>query len=174
VYVLIGMLSKALGSYSAFACSTPAVAELLLNRARTLIFSPGLPAPCVEAARMALHTLHSEPELVDRLHRTRSPCETSCHTEGSPCLGLRCRVVPLVIGDARAAMALCEGALRMGVFAQAIRLPTVLEGTSRPRLVAMATHTEDQLRCAARALTAVSGGPSGLDVGPARWPVDSA
>ena len=61
-------------------------------------------------------------------------------------------IVPLIVGDASAALAVCEGALERGVFAQAIRPPTVPDGTSRLRLVAMASHTEAELRAAARTL----------------------
>jgi glycine C-acetyltransferase/8-amino-7-oxononanoate synthase len=51
-------------------------------------------------------------------------------------------------------MALCERVLRAGVFAQAIRPPTVPEGTSRLRLAAMATHRATELRRAAGAIAA--------------------
>ena len=55
-------------------------------------------------------------------------------------------IVPLVIGAPDDAMAASEAALRNGVFAQAIRPPTVPEGTSRLRLVATAAHDPDDLR----------------------------
>jgi glycine C-acetyltransferase/8-amino-7-oxononanoate synthase len=61
-------------------------------------------------------------------------------------------IVPLVVGDAQAALVLCERLLRAGVFAQAIRPPTVPDGTSRLRLAAMATHKDAELRRAAGAL----------------------
>jgi glycine C-acetyltransferase/8-amino-7-oxononanoate synthase len=61
-------------------------------------------------------------------------------------------IIPLVIGDPRTAMALCEDGLRRGIFAQAIRPPTVPDGTSRLRLVATAAHREGDLRAAARTL----------------------
>lgn len=61
-------------------------------------------------------------------------------------------IVPLVIGDAARAMACCEEALRRGVFAQAIRPPTVPPGTSRLRLTVMATHSPEELRAAASAV----------------------
>ena len=57
-----------------------------------------------------------------------------------------------MVGDARRAMALCERALERGVFAQAIRPPTVPEGTSRLRLAVMATHSADEMRLAARVI----------------------
>ena len=60
--------------------------------------------------------------------------------------------MPLVIGDAAEAMAACERALSRGVFAQAIRPPTVPDGTSRLRIAVMASHTKSELRAAARVL----------------------
>jgi hypothetical protein len=64
--------------------------------------------------------------------------------------------------------------LRKGVFAQAIRPPTVPDGTSRLRLVAIATHSEAELRRAARVLAAVAGPqPVGFDVVSGGWPADS-
>jgi hypothetical protein len=61
-------------------------------------------------------------------------------------------IVPLIVGDQHAAMSLCEAALRRGVFAQAIRPPTVAPGTSRLRLAVMASHTAEELRNAARVI----------------------
>ena len=60
--------------------------------------------------------------------------------------------MPLIVGDAGLAMRICEAALEQGVFAQAIRPPTVPEGTSRLRLAVMASHTQAELREAARVL----------------------
>jgi hypothetical protein len=61
-------------------------------------------------------------------------------------------IVPLIVGDERVTMGLCQGAIEQGVFAQAIRPPTVAAGTSRLRLTAMASHTPDELSMAARVL----------------------
>jgi glycine C-acetyltransferase/8-amino-7-oxononanoate synthase len=175
VDVLVGTLSKALGSYGAFVCCTPDVAQLLVNRARTLIFSTGLPAPCVEAARTALQTLRSEPELVDRLHRNALVLRDELSHAGFSVARTEMPIVPLVMGDPRAAMGVCEGALRRGVFAQAIRPPTVPEGTSRLRVVAMATHAEAHLRHAARVLAAAAAAqPAGFDAAPGGWSEASA
>jgi glycine C-acetyltransferase/8-amino-7-oxononanoate synthase len=65
-------------------------------------------------------------------------------------------IVPLIVGEPEAAMALCEAALAGGVFAQAIRPPTVPGGTSRLRLVAMASHREADLLDAAHVLNAAA------------------
>ncbi len=66
-------------------------------------------------------------------------------------------------------MSLCEHALERGVFAQAIRPPTVPDGTSRLRLAVMATHSADELRGAARVI-----GQAAREVGIAQAPAGRA
>jgi 8-amino-7-oxononanoate synthase len=154
VDVVIGTLSKALGSYGAFVCCSPELAELLVNRARTLIFSTGLPPACAAAALAALDVVRSSPELVQRLRSNARLLRAELAARGYAVPAGEMPIVPLVLGDPHEAIALCEAALREGTFAQAIRPPTVPEGTSRLRLAAMATHTHDDLRHAAAALAA--------------------
>ena len=152
VDVVIGTLSKALGSYGAFACCSPELAELIINRARTLIFSTGLPPACLAAALAALGVLRSAPGLIPDLHGNARVLRAELAAGGFAVPPGEMPIVPLVLGDPRETMALCEAALQEGVFAQAIRPPTVPEGTSRLRLVAMATHTPEDLRHAAATL----------------------
>jgi glycine C-acetyltransferase/8-amino-7-oxononanoate synthase len=152
VDVVIGTLSKALGSYGAFACCSSELRKLLVNRARTLIFSTGLPPASVAAASAALAVLRRTPELVDQLHTNSRVLRAASVASGFPVPPGDMPIVPLVVGDPEDTMSLCEAALREGVFAQAIRPPTVPEGTSRLRLVATATHTPDDLRQAAAIL----------------------
>ncbi|WP_259313062.1 8-amino-7-oxononanoate synthase [Capillimicrobium parvum] len=155
--VVVGTLSKALGSYGAFACCSAELATFLVNRARTVIFSTGLPPSCVAAAGEALRILRNEPRVVGRLHANARALRAELAAQGLAVEPGDMPIVPLVIGDPEAAMGLCEAALDRGVFAQAIRPPTVPDGTSRLRLVAMASHTEAELRDAARVLGALTG-----------------
>ena len=164
VDVVIGTLSKALGSYGAFACCSPELAELLVNRARTLIFSTGLPPSCLAAARAALEVLRTAPELVQHLNSNARLLRAELAGRGFAVPPGEMPIVPLALGDPHETMALSESALREGVFAQAIRPPTVPEGTSRLRLVVMATHANDDLRHAAAALAAARA--AGRDPGP--------
>ena len=76
--------------------------------------------------------------------------------EGFDLGGSRTQILPLVIGEPQQAMKICETALAQGVFAQAIRPPTVPPMTSRLRLAVMATHHEEELRAAARTLGAAA------------------
>ncbi len=154
--VVVGTLGKALGSYGAFVCCTTSMGAFLVNRARTLIFSTALPPPSLGAALEALRIVREEPEIVARLHRNAHVLREGLGMPPEPM-----PIVPLIVGEPDAAMALCEAALRGGVFAQAIRPPTVPQGTSRLRLVAMASHREDDLLEAARIVNASRSDPRG-------------
>ncbi|HVS29376.1 MAG TPA: 8-amino-7-oxononanoate synthase, partial [Solirubrobacteraceae bacterium] len=152
VDAVVGTLGKALGSYGAYVCCDSQVARYLVNTARSLIFSTSLPPPAVAGALAALELLQEHPRRVRRLAGNADTLREALEQEGFAAPVSRTQIVPLIVGDARLAVRLCEEALRRGVFAQAIRPPTVPEGTSRLRLAVMASHTERELRGAARAL----------------------
>ena len=151
VDVLVGTLGKALGSYGAYACCDRATAQYLVNTARTLIFSTALPPAAVAAAQTALEILRDQPHRVGKLARNARTLRAALAGAGLVAPGpSESHIVPIVVGSANDTVEACERALRDGVFAQAIRPPTVPDGTSRLRLAAMACHTTGELREAAR------------------------
>jgi 8-amino-7-oxononanoate synthase len=152
VDVVVGTLGKALGAYGAFAACSAPMRDYLTNTARSLIFSTALPPPAVAGALAALEVLQEHPEMVDRLQANADAVRDELAREGFEVAGSSTQIVPLVVGDADLAMRVCEKAIEAGVFAQAIRPPTVPAGTSRLRLALMATHTREELRAAARTL----------------------
>jgi glycine C-acetyltransferase/8-amino-7-oxononanoate synthase len=152
VDVVIGTLGKALGAYGAFAACSAQMAEYLTNCARSLIFSTALPPPVAAAALAALELLEDQPARVGKLQANADALRGELAREGFDVAGSTTQIVPLIVGDAAMAMRICEAALERGVFAQAIRPPTVPEGTSRLRLAVMASHTKSELREAARTI----------------------
>jgi 8-amino-7-oxononanoate synthase len=152
VDVVVGTLGKALGSYGAFVCCDQSMAKYLINSARTLIFSTALAPPSVAAAMAALELLCEQPRRVEKLQRNAAVLRASLAERGLPVPEHETQIVPLVVGDAREAVQASERALERGIFAQAIRPPTVPEGTSRLRLAVMAAHTKSELREAAGVL----------------------
>jgi glycine C-acetyltransferase/8-amino-7-oxononanoate synthase len=154
VDVVVGTLGKALGSYGAFVCCDPSMAKYLINSARTLIFSTALPPPAVAAAMAALDLLREQPRRVEKLQRNARVLREALGNEGLPMPDAGTQILPLVVGDANEAVRASERALERGIFAQAIRPPTVPAGTSRLRLAVMAAHTKSELREAARVLAA--------------------
>jgi glycine C-acetyltransferase/8-amino-7-oxononanoate synthase len=156
VDVVVGTLGKALGSYGAYACCDSELARYLVNTSRTLIFSTGPAPPVVAAALTALEILRENPRRIERVRRNAQTLRDALTQHGLPVPDGETAIVPLVVGDAGRTMELCERALRRGVFAQAIRPPTVPEGSSRLRLAAMATHNTAELEWAAAQLGAAA------------------
>jgi glycine C-acetyltransferase/8-amino-7-oxononanoate synthase len=152
VDVVVGTLGKALGSYGAYVCCDTTMAKYLVNTARTLIFSTALPPPAVAGAMAALELLIEQPGRVDKLHRNADAMRAALSAEGIDSGGSETQILPVVVGDPAAAMDACERALEQGVFCQAIRPPTVPDGSSRLRIAVMASHTRSELRWAAGVL----------------------
>jgi 8-amino-7-oxononanoate synthase len=152
VDVVVGTLGKALGSYGAYVTCESALAQYLVNCARPFIFSTAPPPPAVAGAMAALELLVEQPRRVEKLQANADALRDELAREGFEVAGSTTHIVPLIVGQAPLALEVCEKAIERGVFAQAIRPPTVPEGTSRLRLAVMASHTREELREAARVL----------------------
>jgi glycine C-acetyltransferase/8-amino-7-oxononanoate synthase len=156
VDVVVGTLGKALGGYGAYVCGSGELVDFLINSARPFIFSTAPPPPAVATALAALELLVERPSQVGRLRANAAALRDGLRSAGLEPAGSEAQIVPLLIGEAADAMALCERLLAEGLFAQAIRPPTVPPGTSRLRLTTMATHRIADLRRAARLIGAAA------------------
>jgi 8-amino-7-oxononanoate synthase len=156
VDLIVGTLGKALGSYGAYVCCEASMARYLVNAARTLIFSTAPPPPAVAGALAALELLDEQPRRVRKLQVNAETLRGALEDQGFDAGPSATQIVPLVVGEAALALRVCEQGLERGVFAQAIRPPTVPVGTSRLRLAVMASHTKTELRAAARDLAAAA------------------
>jgi len=152
VDVVVGTLGKALGSYGAYAACNSEMAEWLTNRARSFVFSTAPPPPAVAGAMEALTILEEDPRRVDKLRANGRAFRNALRANGFDVDDQQTPIIPLIVGSAAAATDLCEEALVQGVYAQAIRPPTVPEGTSRLRLSVMASHKPAELEKAATVL----------------------
>jgi glycine C-acetyltransferase/8-amino-7-oxononanoate synthase len=156
VDVIVGTLGKALGAYGAFVACSATMARFLLNTARSFIFSTAPPPPAVAGAQAALQLLVERPALVSALNNGADALRAGLTQEGFGVGAGSTQIIPVLIGDPALAVRVCELALERGVFAQAIRPPTVPEGTSRLRLSVIASHTPEELRDAARTIGAAA------------------
>ena len=136
----IGTLSTALGSYGGYLCASQPVIDLIRNRARTLIYSTGLPPPTVAAAIAAIDLIEREP---DRLAQPLAKAQAFTRAAGLP--SAQSAIVPVVIGEASAALAASQLIEAEGYLAVAIRPPTVPEGTARLRLSFSAAHPDAEV-----------------------------
>lgn len=143
----MGTLSKAAGVYGGYLCASEPVAELLRNRARSFVYTTGLPPGAIAAATVALDIIATEPE------RIRAPLEHArlfTKLVGLP--RAESAIVPVVLGSAERAVAASETLERHGFLVTAIRPPTVPLGTARLRFAFSAAHTSDDVAAAAAAV----------------------
>ncbi|MDD2734917.1 MAG: 8-amino-7-oxononanoate synthase [Desulfuromonadaceae bacterium] len=145
--IQMGTFGKALGSFGAYAAVSAELRDLLINRARSFIFSTSLP-PSVLAASQTAVALVQTPE-GDQL-RKQLAANSRFFRNGLAEAGFTIpdgttQIVPIVIGSTDTTMQFSEALLAEGLFAQGIRPPTVPVGTSRLRFTLMATHSPDDL-----------------------------
>lgn len=135
--IRVGTLSKTLGSLGGWAAGRRPLIDLLINRARSFIYTTGLNPPAAAAALAALEVCRSAAgeRLLTRL---RAAIDTVRPGHPSP-------IVPIVLGEERAALSAAEMLLADGVYAPAIRPPTVPDGTARLRIALSAAHTDEML-----------------------------
>ena len=152
VDVLMGTLGKSIGSFGAFVVGTHKLRELLVNTARSFIFSCALAPPQVEASRAALRLLREEPWRRTRLEENATRLRNQLAEAGISCAPSTTHIVPVVIGENAATMEVCEALLAKGFFAQGIRHPSVPAGSARLRITPMATHTPEEIDALADAV----------------------
>lgn len=151
----MGTLSKAAGVYGAFLCASADVIELVKNRARSLVYTTGLPPAVVAAATAALEVIATDAARVAApLRHARAFCDA---------LGLpapESAVVPLVVGTESAALEASAALEDAGFLVAAIRPPTVPPGTARLRFTFTAEHTDAHVAALAAAVRAVGRAPA--------------
>ena len=153
--IQMGTMSKAIGGLGGYVAGSRMLIDLLINRARSFIFSTGLPPATLAAASAAIDVMRSTPELRYRLFSNTRRLTTALSEAGFQCLSTETQILPLILGSAEVTSQFAEMLLDYGVYAPAIRPPTVPEGTGRLRISVMATHTPEDMEAAIDAFTAV-------------------
>jgi 8-amino-7-oxononanoate synthase len=133
----MGTLSKAIGVYGGYLCASQAVVDLMKNRARTLIYSTALPPSVVAAAIAALDLIARDPA-----YAAQPLAKARLFTQRGGLPDAQSAIVPVVVGDAKAALAASEFLANEGYLVVAIRPPTVPEGTARLRLSFSPAHPD--------------------------------
>jgi 8-amino-7-oxononanoate synthase/dethiobiotin synthase len=142
VDVVMGTLSKALGSSGGYVCGSHDLVEWLRNRARTHVFDTASSPPSVAGAREALRIVGAEPWRRRRVRELARVLAAGLEALGYETREPAAAVVPVMIGDAAEALELSAKLFDLGVFCPAIRPPSVPDGTARLRACVMATHTD--------------------------------
>jgi 8-amino-7-oxononanoate synthase len=129
--IVMGTLSKAVGSLGGFIAGSAELIDYLRNKARSFIYSTALPPAACAASLAALEIMESEPELRQKLRENirliRQDAESA--------------IIPIIIGDATETMRISQKLFEQGIFVSAIRPPTVAKGESRLRITVSALHS---------------------------------
>ena len=152
--IMMGTLSKALGSQGGYVAGSAAIVEYLRQRSRPFIFNTAPCAAAMAGADAALSILESEPSLVERLRENvRFFVDELAHHGLS--VSTDSAIVPIIIGDEERAVACSSKLAKAGFAISAIRYPTVAKGSARLRVAVSSAHSREALASAASAIASV-------------------
>ncbi|MCU6712791.1 glycine C-acetyltransferase [Paenibacillus sp. J5C_2022] len=152
VHFQIGTLSKAVGAVGGYVATARAAKELMINSARSFLFSTSLPPSVAASCIAALEVLQEEPELTERLWKNADGFRSRLQSLGFDTGESETPIIPIIVGQPERALAFSKRLLEEGVCAQGIVYPTVAMDKGRVRLIVTAQHSEADLGFAADVL----------------------
>ncbi|QPK65339.1 8-amino-7-oxononanoate synthase [Methylomonas sp. LL1] len=145
VPILMGTLGKAFGTFGAFVAGSDDLIELLIQKARSYVFTTAMPAALAEATRVSLRLLQTESWRRDKLHSLIDRFRAGASQQGLELMNSFTAIQPILIGDSQTALAISSALLEQGFWLSAIRPPTVPAGTARLRVTLSAEHEIEQV-----------------------------
>jgi len=144
--IQMGTLGKALGSFGAYVAGSEDLILLLINKARSFIYTTSLPPPVLAASLAALEIVETEAQRREKLWGNIRFF--------SECMGIPAQspIFPFIVGSSEGALRASAELWEQGFWVQAIRYPTVAKGSERLRIALMADHERPQLEALAKAL----------------------
>lgn len=152
--IQMGTLSKAIGGLGGYVAGSANLIDFLINRARGFIFTTGLPPATLAGASAAIDVIRSNSELREQLSSNVLLLKNALLERGFQLLPSQTQILPMMLGAVEVASRFAEALLAHGVYAPAIRPPTVPEGTSRLRISVIASHTMEDLETAIKGFEA--------------------
>ncbi|HZI29237.1 MAG TPA: glycine C-acetyltransferase [Gemmatimonadaceae bacterium] len=149
VDIITSTLGKALGGAAGgFVAGPAALADLMIQRSRPQLFSNALPPTVATSALAAVRFVETHPERVRRLHENTAWFRAAISDAGFKPLPGDTPIVPIIIGETAAAIAMSDALLAEGIFVTGFGFPVVPHGTARVRCQISAAHTRDDLEFA--------------------------
>lgn len=143
--IVMGTLSKAIGSLGGFVTGSQRLIEYLRNKARSFIYTTALPPGVCAASMAGLDLIENEPLLRERLWQNVRYIRDGLLRMGFDLMGSETQIIPILIGGVGKTMEISEYLFSQGIFIPGIRPPTVPEDRCRLRMSLMATHTREDL-----------------------------
>ncbi len=144
--ILMGTLSKAVGSYGAFLCASEELINLMINRARSLIFTTSLPPHICAGSRKSIEIIRDNPQIVKQLNELTRKIYNILKDLPFEVIYHQTPIIPLIVGDERKALEISSKLLDKGILLRAIRYPTVPRGRARLRLTVSLRYTEGNIQ----------------------------
>ncbi len=152
-YCIMSSLSKALGAFGGYIAGDQDVIEMLINTSRPFMYTSALPTGIVQDI---LYRLQYDADMQRRrLERNVNRLATGLEQMGL-CQGPQTHIIPVMVGDERNATAISDELARRGVYARAIRYPTVARGSARIRISVTAALSDDDIDCVLEAFDGVT------------------
>jgi 8-amino-7-oxononanoate synthase len=145
VPLLVGTLGKAAGSFGAFVAGDRDVIDLILQRARSYIYTTALPPAVAAATRASLNILQEEGWRRERLGTLIARFRAGAVLRGLPLAHSATAIQPVIVPGAAQCLAASQSLLERGFWVSAIRHPTVAAGTERLRVTLSAGHSESEV-----------------------------
>jgi 8-amino-7-oxononanoate synthase len=145
IHIQMGTLGKALGSFGAYAAGNGDLIAYLMNRARSYIYSTALPPAVCAASLAAFNVMNRKPELRKTLWKNR---DRFVHGLAALGIDMGCSetpIMPVMFGQSKKALKAADKLFEYGIYAPAIRPPSVPEGASRIRVTVTAAHSLDDI-----------------------------
>lgn len=151
VPIVMGTLSKAVGSLGGYVAGSRKLIDFLRNRARTYIFDTSLPATSLAASLAAIDIIEFEPERREYLWSLINEFKSGLENIGLEILPSHSAIIPVLIGEAQPTLDFARLLRGNGVFTPAVRPPSVPPGMCRIRATLMAAHKKEHIHSALRA-----------------------
>jgi len=141
----MGTLSKAVGSFGAYCCGSDKLVSFLINKARSFIYTTGMPPSAAAASLEAIKIIKEEPERRKQLWKNSTYMRDALKEIGFDTMDSATPIIPILVNNSQRAVDFSKRLFEKGIFVSAIRPPTVPHNSARLRLTVMATHTQQQL-----------------------------
>ncbi len=157
--IIMGSLSKAVGSIGGFIAGSKRLIDFLKNKARPFIFTTALPPAVCAASLAGLTLIREDATLIDKLWENIRYLKSQLSEFISNVSG-ESPIIPVIIGTSEDALNVSARLYENGILIPAIRPPTVPPGTSRLRISLMATHSKEDIDRLVNALRDTGAGKS--------------
>jgi glycine C-acetyltransferase/8-amino-7-oxononanoate synthase len=153
--IIMGTLGKAIGAFGAYFAGSSKVRNYLINRCRSFIYTTALPPSIMAVAIEAINIIEEEKERRRTLWDNVRYLKSGLRGMGYNIMNSESHIIPVLIGDAKSSLEISRLLFEEGVYVTPIRPPTVKEGSSRLRVIPMATHREEELKYSLKAFKRV-------------------